>query len=1061
MKLIADFHIHSRWSRATSRELVPEEIEYWARVKGLSVVGTGDFTHSKWRAELKEKFEPAESGLYKLRDNIRIQNRVLPRDAGPVRFILSAEISCIYKKAGRVRKLHHVVLAPSLESAEAISKKLGRIGNLESDGRPILGLDSKDLLEIVLESDDSAVLVPAHIWTPWFSLFGSMSGFDAIEECFEDLTDKIFALETGLSSDPAMNWRLSALDRFSLVSNSDAHSPKNLAREACLFDCDLNYNSMMAALRDPKQGYLGTVEFFPEEGKYHYDGHRKCEVRFSPRETNKHKGICPVCKKPLTIGVMNRVDELADRDEPKQPASAPGFKSLIPLAEVIGELLDAGSKTKGVEQEYFRLVQKLGPELKILMEVPVGQIKQDFPGLALAIERMRKGEVKVEAGYDGEYGRVTVFDKKELKKLGKGQDGFFAESVTGKGKRVKKYSQENIEETETFLLQSPQPEAVPSIQLDPGQQRAVEHPGRILLIKAGPGTGKTRTLTHRIAYLIETGQAMPEQVLALTFTNQAAREMRERLGHLAGTKSEKIWVSTFHGFCFRMLKELAGPDSNFSILDQDLAKDFLHQAAPDLSAAKLNQALELIRKAKMLLLEPEQVKFNDEFPVWLGPIYDRYQKMLESESSVDFDDLILRMVKALREEDAAKKIRGRLAFVFVDEYQDLDFAQVELVKKLVGEKGTLCVIGDEDQAIYGFRGASPEFFNRFPLDFPGTEVLELKKSFRSSDSILLASSQALEKKDSLRRSGIKGPNLRIIESPTERSEAEFVIAEIERLLGGTGFFSMDSARVKDGTTAEIKGFSDLAVLFRTSAQAEALVEAFRRAGIPYQLLSESPLQSKFFKTGLRLIQIISGLAGPRLAQQVPEAKDFLCEMREKNISDPLELIAKAFSFAPAVENEIAEKELVKDSVLQLVRRQMGLKGIGTPVEIWETLRLAGSQDFYDPRADRVSLLTMHSAKGLEFEAVFLVGLEEGLVPHFSAKTEAELREEARLFYVALTRAKKFLYLSHARKRMLHGKPTVQTPSRFLQRIQQDLLDPLKPDLKPLKPKSKQLGLFEK
>ena len=336
MRFHADLHIHSKYSRATSRDLDLEHLSAWAGRKGLAVVGTGDFTHPAWRAELKQKLVPAEPGLFRLLPEIEreVERSLPPACQARTRFMLTVEISTIYKKAERTRKVHHCLFAPDFETADRISAALARIGNIASDGRPILGLDSRNLLEITLESDPGAYLIPAHIWTPWFAALGSQSGFDSIEACYGDLTPHIFAVETGLSSDPSMNWRLSQLDRYRLVSNSDAHSPAKLGREATTFDTDIDYFAIRRAL-ETGHGYVGTVEFFPEEGKYHADGHRKCNVRQSPAETLANGGRCLVCGDPTTIGVLHRVEALADRDEheARPPATAGEVSSLVPLAE--------------------------------------------------------------------------------------------------------------------------------------------------------------------------------------------------------------------------------------------------------------------------------------------------------------------------------------------------------------------------------------------------------------------------------------------------------------------------------------------------------------------------------------------------------------------------------------------------------------------------------------------------------------------------------------------------------------------------------------------------------
>lgn len=405
MRFYADIHVHSKYSRATARNCDLENLALWAGKKGLAVVGTGDFTHPAWFKEIRQKLSGDGSGLFTLRG-----------DNSGTRFILSVEISTIYKKGDLTRKVHHVICAPSLEAAEKISQALGRIGNISSDGRPILGMDSRNLLEIVLGSDPDSFLIPAHIWTPWFSALGSKSGFDSIDECYGDLASHVFAVETGLSSDPMMNRRVSSLDRFRLVSNSDAHSPAKLGREACILDCGMDYGSILNALRCG-EGYVGTVEFFPEEGKYHLDGHRKCDVRLSPQETKANKGLCPVCKRDLTIGVMHRVDDLADRVEGERlPSTAGSVTSLVPLVEIISEIMRRGAATKSVIKVYDSLVPKLGPEIAILTEVPLEDISRTGqPLLAEAISRLRRGEVIREAGFDGEFGVIRLFGEGEIK----------------------------------------------------------------------------------------------------------------------------------------------------------------------------------------------------------------------------------------------------------------------------------------------------------------------------------------------------------------------------------------------------------------------------------------------------------------------------------------------------------------------------------------------------------------------------------------------------------------------------------------------------------------------
>src|SRR5262252_5630320 len=421
MRFHADLHVHSKYSRATSRDLDLEHLAHWAARKGIGVVATGDFTHPAWCAELKDKLVPAEPGLFRLRDDIeRSVAATLPAPCrNPVRFMLEVEISTIYKKGDKTRKVHHLIYAPDFATVDRINARLARIGNIASDGRPILGLDSRDLLEITLESDPGAYFIPAHIWTPWFAALGSQSGFDSIAECYGDLAQNIFAVETGLSSDPAMNWRVSFLDRYRLVSNSDAHSPGKLGREATTFDCDVDYFAIRSAL-ETGRGYVGTVEFFPDEGKYHLDGHRKCEVRLTPRETLAHGGRCPKCGEPVTIGVEHRVEVLADRSEAEAvpPPTAGAVSNLVPLPEVLSEIVASGPATKAVEQSYHRALATLGPELSILQSVPVEDIGRAGSSLlAEAVTRLRAGRVIREPGYDGEYGVIHLFEDAKLPSL--------------------------------------------------------------------------------------------------------------------------------------------------------------------------------------------------------------------------------------------------------------------------------------------------------------------------------------------------------------------------------------------------------------------------------------------------------------------------------------------------------------------------------------------------------------------------------------------------------------------------------------------------------------------
>jgi DNA helicase-2/ATP-dependent DNA helicase PcrA len=413
----ADLHLHSRHSRATSRDFDLERMWCWGRKKGLDLLGTGDFTHPGWRAELKKKLVPEGNGFYRLRARPGLEgDDVVPGSCpADLRFILQVEISSIYKRDGKVRKIHNLVYLPDLEAADRLCILLGKVGNLHSDGRPILGLDSRDLLSMALESSERAVLIPAHIWTPWFSVLGSRSGFDTIEDCYGDLADQIFALETGLSSDPPMNWRVSGLDRYTLVSSSDAHSPSKIGREATLLAMISDYDGLFAALRSADPAVCrGTVEFFPEEGKYHLDGHRACGERMIPAETLAAGGLCPGCGKPVTVGVAHRVEALADRAAGARSPRALPFQRLVALGQIISEIEGVGPGSKRVARKYSDLLNRLGPELRIMLDTP----EEDLAAaggrlLAEGVSRVRRGQLTVLAGYDGRFGTVRIFEPPE------------------------------------------------------------------------------------------------------------------------------------------------------------------------------------------------------------------------------------------------------------------------------------------------------------------------------------------------------------------------------------------------------------------------------------------------------------------------------------------------------------------------------------------------------------------------------------------------------------------------------------------------------------------------
>ena len=433
MRYFADLHIHSRFSRATSKDMSLESLWKWAQIKGISVIGTGDFTHPEWYKELNKKLDINNNNLLQLKDKYKV-NAIPDSCVNEVSFMLTTEVSCIYSKNGRVRKIHSLIFVPDFTAASKLSHALSKIGNISSDGRPILGLDAKTLLKIVLDISHETMFVPAHAWTPHFSVFGASSGFDSLEECFDELTPNIYAIETGLSSNPAMNWRLSSLDTITLISNSDAHSPAKIGREANIFDTsnpplppfskgghggitEISYEFITHAIKT-KQGFAGTIEFFPEEGKYHYDGHRSCGVNLSPEETLRHHYLCPACGKKVTVGVMHRVDKLADREDGFKPSGAPPFYSMIPLQEIIAETKKVGVSSKAVTTDYLQLIEKLGNELKILMDLPLDEIENaGSPLLKEAISRVRSGNVHIAPGYDGEYGKINILEEVERREI--------------------------------------------------------------------------------------------------------------------------------------------------------------------------------------------------------------------------------------------------------------------------------------------------------------------------------------------------------------------------------------------------------------------------------------------------------------------------------------------------------------------------------------------------------------------------------------------------------------------------------------------------------------------
>lgn len=958
MFFYADLHIHSKYSRATSKSCNLEELALWAQKKGLSVISTGDFTHPAWFKEITEKLVPSADGVYRLRPDIEKQ---ILKPENPVSFMLSVEISTIYKKWDKTRKVHHVVFMPDMKAAGIFRQKLGAIGNINSDGRPILGLDSRNLLETALECGEGACIIPAHIWTPWFSVLGSKSGFDSIDDCYGDLSEHIFAVETGLSSDPQMNWRVSSLDKYRLVSNSDAHSPSKLAREATVFDTTPDYTSIMKALKTG-DGYEGTVEFFPEEGKYHEDGHRKCNVCLSPEETKKLNGLCPVCAKPLTIGVLNRVNELADRkaEDDFRPITAGKVWSLVPLQEILSEIMQVGPQSKSVAFEYENLIQKLGSELSILTEIPVEEIsKAHSPQLAEGIKRLRDCQVIKHPGYDGEYGVIKLFEENELVKK-----NFINLKLDIDIPKIteKENEKSRIITSHNFLKNSDNSEiqTAKNVQkertyaLDEYQEAAVNNTNTKLLIAAGPGSGKTTVLTKRIAHLVTDMNILANNCLAVTFTRRAAQEMRDRLKNLLKDSSSLIHIHTFHSMCFAILKE--------NSLKAGLNPDF------------------------KVISEQERALYKEEF---------------DPNEMLGFDDLINLTLKLLElNPDIKEHYQSIYKNVFIDEYQDIDENQYNLVRLLVPVNGNICVIGDRNQAIYGFRGGDSKFFDNFKVDYPDAEIIDLKNNYRSTNAIVDASNQMIDSFNIVSKYDKPHEKITIHTAPTDKAEAEFVVSTIENMIGGNSFFSFDSDRA-DGFEKDLT-FGDFAILYRASSQTSCLTEALERSGMPFVKLSNDLLCDK--KNIRTLLSMLND---------------------ENPVCEQLNTLTKEFAGQ------------IDDNVLKFLLKTA--KEFNCKNDFIHHISLLNEADTLDERADRITLMTLHSSKGLEYKCVFVVGLEDGIIPFYRAKESSEIEEEKRLLYVGMTRAKQRLFLTHAIKRKWLGTYKNLNISPFLAKIKDDLL----------------------
>jgi len=1057
MRYISDLHVHSHYSRATSKDLNLESLYQWAKIKGINVVGTGDFTHPGWVSEMKEKLEPDGSGFFVLKDPPEKQAipGIQTRDID-VRFCLSVEISSIYKHGDRVRKNHNLVFAPDFDTVARINHKLASIGNIESDGRPILGLPSRDLLEIVIETSERAHLIPAHVWTPWFSSLGSKAGYDSIADCYRDLTEYIFALETGLSSDPLMNGRISDNDKYTLVSNSDAHSAAKLGREANRLNTDMTYDAMFGALRSGA-GLEGTCEFYPEEGRYHLDGHRKCGISMEPAETKKYNNICPECGKPLTIGVLHRVEDLADRET---STGRDNYEYLIPLPEVLGEIENVGPNTKTVRKKFRQVISTFGNEFDLMREIPIEEIRQEAgPVLAEAIRRIRENEVIRKPGFDGVYGEIKVFKEGEIDRI-RGQLGFFGidehrvEKSDKAAEPVAPYSTETQEKSPQFTGLNDQQKQVRQSLLG------------ATLVKAGPGTGKTHTLIEWIVNQVESGNVQPDEILTVTFTNKAADELRERLTNRIGDRANRVTAGTFHALCWRWLRE-RDPQLD-TVYDSSARKMALRILFPELERSEINR------------LNDDLTEFLELGATVSGETrkkIKKYRDYCRKQGAVDLSDLIHTTVESLEEQsDWLGDLRNRYQAVAVDEFQDINPMQYRLVS-LLGRRKNILAIGDPDQAIYGFRGSDVRLFFEFAENFAAREI-PLQQNYRSTDIILNAAGSLISRNKL--RSGVElrarkktGARIRLYESENPFKEADYILDQVAQYVGGTE--SLTSGEYTDSDYEY--AFNDIAVLFRTHAIGEALFKAFLKSGIPVHygdgtaFLAEPPftvvanmlrlslkpdnhivlrdlLEENYGWTSDRIHSLITTLTtedisifGENSLETIAQdSRDDLDDLRSvyqaieqsldsNRIADAIEEICDHY----LAELSLSESDRLKKETLIELAEESG----GDVEDFLEQMQLNPYTDAGRLKTEGVHLLTFHAAKGLEFPVVFIAGAEEGVTP--LDREDIDLEEERRLFYVAMTRAEDELQITYTNERARFGEITTMEPSRFIGEIPDDLL----------------------
>ncbi len=1067
MFFTADLHIHSRFSRATSKKLNARSLAAWAMLKGVNVLGTGDFTHPAWRAELQELLTRDEdSGLYRLRQPADLTD-ALPDGARVTApeplFLLQTEISSIYKRHGKVRKVHNLVFMPDMDAAERFSRRLENIGNLASDGRPILGLDAHDLLEIVLETSDGGVLVPAHIWTPWFALFGSKSGFDSLEECFDDLTPHIFALETGLSSDPAMNRLWSHLDGCTLISNSDAHSGENVAREVnCLYGRP-SYAGIFAAMRahtrTPSAAadctWAGTAEFFPEEGKYHLDGHRACSVVLDPREARAAGDICPVCGKPLTIGVLHRVLDLADRTHPRTPQEMgeADCVSLVPLPELLREICGAGAKSQKVTGQYRRVLEALGPEMFVLRQADIADVRHFWEPLGEAVARMRAGKVIRSGGYDGEYGTVRVFTPQEAAEFsvtGGGarntllpllsgmhtapqprQNGKAAPPAqpagattenppaasstagppaqTGGSSALPECPPEtDIISRETLPPQDAEKRqclTLGGITYAPAQSRAIMAGPEPVLVLAGPGAGKTRVLVGRVLRLLGE-QCAPESLLAVTFTCRAAQEMQDRLRPAAPAAAGAVqplpdsglpWCDTIHALALRaaQLRQQSTPlvldehaaFSLFAQADAQARATDLHMPAPaDKDAVRRRwEHLQLARETLTALPPDAQAAAH---------LYTARKQQLGVQDYTDLLETWLTMAEA----DKAAGHTPQWRHVLVDEIQDLSPLQLRLIAALLPPDGTgFFGIGDPDQSIYAFRGAQPDVAGQLRRQWPHIRLVQLEESYRAMPRVLACAAAVLHGKAQcgFLRSRRQGTGLACAFSAHAGfAEAQWIARQISGLLGKTSHTLLDEDKAQanrltqrirnaeqaaqESALSAMQGTlapGDIAVLTRVKAQIAPLGRVLEEHGIPWAGVPDTPCWQD-----VRVARIVQ-TAAEALTLHTAAAQLTAHGMPALPLREALPPVdwTRGPCALPEACPAAFDPFFAASPAWAALEKCWERSGHDWPALLALLCRMQ-EDDLLRGAAQQVRLLTLHAAKGLEFRAVFIPGVEDGLLP---------------------------------------------------------------------------------